>query len=511
MGLNLAHFLDVSASQYGEKTAIILDDFHMSYAELGAAARKVANILTDRGIGRGDKVAVMVPNVPHFPILYYGILHTGAVVVPLNCLLTSPEIQYHLEDSEARLLFAWKGLSDEFVKAFREVETCHTLILVDTPDDPATGADYASLTALAANASAEFDTVQTMPDDTAVILYTSGTTGRPKGAELTQFNMFFNALCVRDHIIKLTEDDMCLVILPLYHSFAQTCLQNAPLLAGATLTMVPAFEPQKVVNVIKRDKVTFVALVPSIYFLLVNMKRLEPSELGSVRLCVSGGDALPAALLAEFEERFGKRIIEGYGLTETSPVASFNLLDRPSKPGSIGLPIWGCEMRVIREDGAFAEVEEVGEIVIRGHNIMKGYYKKPAATEEAIVNGWFHSGDLGKVDDEGYFHVVDRKKDLIIRNGMNIYPREVEDVLHNHPAVLEAAVIGIPDPKRGEEVKAYVSLKEGASITVKELVAYCRERLAPYKYPRHIEIRPDLPKGATGKVLKRGLRAADPP
>lgn len=506
MGLNLAHYLDISASQYGDKTAIISDEVRVSYAELGAAARRVANVLRDHGVEKGDKVAMMVPNVPEFTMIYYGILQTGAVVVPLNCLLRRPEITYHLNDSEASIFLPWKGFEAEFLEAFEEAETCRELIVVGRAGDRARASRHKSLTSLMSDASDTFDTVQTMPDDTAVILYTSGTTGRPKGAELTHFNLFFNALSVRDRVLPMTSDDVCLAVLPFFHSFGQTCVQNAPLMAGATLTMLTAFDTERMVEIIKRDRVTMVALVPSIYIRLLNMPTLKASDLSTLRMCVSGGDALPPTVLHDFERRFGKRILEGYGLTETSPVASFNLLDKPSKPGSIGVPIWGCEIRIMREDGSFADVDEVGELVIRGHNLMKGYYRQPVATEEAIVNGWFHTGDLGKVAADGYLSIVNRKKDIIIRNGMNVYPREVEDVLESHPAVAEAAVVGIPDPVRGEEVKAYVCLKEGAMAGVEEIDAYCQERLARYKYPRVIEIRSSLPKGPTGKVLKRELR-----
>jgi long-chain acyl-CoA synthetase len=507
MSLNLAHYLQMRSEAHPEKMAVIFDDYRVTYGELQAYVNRVANILVDRGIQKGDKVAVMVPNTPFFPILYYGILAAGATVVPINVLLKAHEIQYFIEDSDAKVFFAARHFYQEAVGAFQETDTCHHFIVVNAPDDTEPTAVGELLTPLAMEASPEFDFVDTMPDDTAVILYTSGTTGHPKGAELTHFNMFFNAQCVKDRVMMYTADDVSLAVLPLFHSFGQTCIMNATLMAGATMSMMLKFEMPRIMEIIRRDKVSVLAAVPTMYFFMLNGPGSDESSLSTIRMLVSGGAALPVDVLNRFENRYQVRILEGYGLSETSPVASFNILERPSKAGSIGLPIWGCEMKVMCEDGSFAQTGEVGEIVIRGHNVMKGYYKKPAATEEAIVDGWFHTGDMARVDEEGYFFIVDRKKDLIIRSGMNIYPREIEEHLYAHPAVLEAAVIGVPDPARGEEVRAYITLKEGAHATEDELRDYCLEHMAKFKVPREILFLPSLPKGATGKILKRELRA----
>lgn len=509
MSLNLAHFINVTAAKHPDITAVILDDYKMTYAELAATIRRIANVLKDKGVERGDKVAMMVPNTPHFPLIYFGILTCGATVVPVNCLYKAKEIQYYIEDSEAKVFFYWADFRQEAVKAFRACETCHSLIEVALPgakEQPPVGE---LLLPLLMAAPAECDVVQTMPDDTAVILYTSGTTGSPKGAELTHFNMLFNAMVVKDRLVAVQPGEVTLAILPLFHSFGQTCVQNAGLMAGATVTMVPRFDSEKVLEVIQRDRVNCMAAVPTMFRFLLNSAIENPSyDFSSVRVALSGGAALPVELLRRFEEHFGLRILEGYGLSETSPVASFNVLDRPSKPGSIGVPVWGVDMRVMRDDGTFADVEEVGEIVIRGHNVMKGYYGKPSATEEAIVNGWFHTGDMAKVDADGYFFIVDRKKDLIIRGGMNIYPREIEEVLYTHPDVFEAAVLGVSDELRGEEVAACVSLRSGATVTADDLIAFCDEHLARFKVPKRIEILDSLPKGPTGKILKRELRSA---
>jgi long-chain acyl-CoA synthetase len=508
MSLNLAHFLDMNADADPDHPALILDEFRLSYGETVALVKRVANVLADMGVHKGDKVALMVPNTPHFTVIYYAILSVGATVVPVNVLYKAHEIQYYLDDSEAKVFFAFKMFFEEAAIAFELAETCHHLIVVGAPNDFTPPAKGESFMQLIMGASTEFDVVETMPDDTAVILYTSGTTGHPKGAELTHFNIFFNAFHSKEKIALATKEDTALAILPLFHSFGQTCIQNTTMLSGGTMTMLPRFETERTMQVIQRDHVTIFAAVPTMYFFILNLPNWNDYDLSSMRMCTSGGAAMPVEVMSRWKERYGVQILEGYGLSETSPIASFNRHDRPAKPGSIGFPIWGVDMRIMREDGSFAKTEEVGEIVIKGHNIMKGYYKKPAATEEAIVNGWFHSGDMGKIDNEGYFFIVDRKKDLIIRGGMNIYPREVEEVLYAHPAVLEASVVGIPDVARGEEVKAFISLRDGMHVTVDELNDYCKERMAGYKCPKEFEIMKELPKGPTGKILKRELRDA---
>ena len=506
MSLNLASFLEVTAQQYPDTIALKLDDYTMSYSVLSASVKRVANLLRSKGVERGDKVAIMIPNTPHFPLLYYGILSVGATVVPLNCLLKAAEIQYQLEDADVAVFFTWKLFEDEASKAFQNVETCSHFVVVSTPDDMSKPKVGEAFMPLFMSASADSDIEQTTAEDTAVILYTSGTTGQPKGAELSHFNVFFNALFAMDRLVKAQPGDVGLVVLPLFHSFGQTCVMNVGLLSGATLTMLPTFDTVKTMEIIQRDKVTFFAAVPTMFFWMLNMENFDQYDLSSLRMAVSGGSALPVEVLEKFKQRYGVRILEGYGLTETSPVASFNLPDKISKAGSIGTPIWGVDMRIMREDGSFAPEDEVGEIVIRGHNVMKGYYKKPAATENAIIDGWFHTGDLAKMDEDGYFFIVDRKKDLIIRGGMNVYPREIEEVLYGHPDCVEACVIGVPHHARGEEVRAYVALRDGAEATPDSLRDYCSERLARYKVPREVIVMESLPKGPTGKLLKRELR-----
>jgi long-chain acyl-CoA synthetase len=343
-------------------------------------------------------------------------------------------------------------------------------------------------------------------DDTAVILYTSGTTGKPKGAELTHGNLRQNVeRCLG--LFTPGPGDVILGALPLFHSFGQTCGLNTAVRAGACLSLIPRFDPAKALEILQRDHCTVFQGVPTMYGALLNHPDRESYDTSKLRLCASGGAALPVELLKGFEEAFGCKILEGYGLSETSPVASFNHPDMERKPGSIGTPIEGVEMKVVDDDGKEVPQGEVGEIVIKGHNVMKGYWGRDDATAEAIKDGWFHSGDMAKVDEDGYFFIVDRKKDLIIRGGYNVYPREIEEVLYEHPAVREAAVIGMPHDEMGEEVGAAVALKEGESVSEDELQKFVKDQVAAYKYPRKVWFVDELPKGPTGKILKREIEA----
>ena len=505
--LNLAVILEQSARREPGKVALVLDDVKLRYAELNGAANKLANALTALDVAYGDKVALMLPNTPHFAIAYYGILKTGAAVVPLNVLFKRNEVQYHLEDSDAKVLIVWEGFLPEALAAFRNIQTCHHLIVVQAPGSPnALPDDTLGFNQLLAANQPTFELVPTGSDDTAVILYTSGTTGQPKGAELSHFNMFFNAMVGVEKLLFLQVDEVGLAVLPLFHSFGQTCVLNALIYGGATITMLPRFDPIKAMEIIQRDKVTYFAGVPTMYFYLLNHPEASKYDLSSLRLCISGGSSMPVEVLLAFNKKYNVKIMEGYGLSETAPIASFNHRHRDPKPGSIGTPLWGVDMKLVGAAGEPVLPGEMGEIVVRGHNVMKGYYKRPTATAEAIRHGWFHTGDLAKMDEEGYYFIVDRVKDMIIRGGFNVYPREVEEILYAHPAVAEVAVIGVPDPALGEEIKAVVACKPGQHADEQELIDYCKERLAAYKYPRSIEFREALPKTATGKILKRELK-----
>jgi len=521
MSLNLSLLIEASAKMYPNRTAIILDDLVYSFSQLDALAAKFANVLQSLGVERGDKVALMMPNLPGFTIAYFGILKLGATVVPFNVLFKASEVAYHLEDSDSVALVVHESFLEEAARGFEEVrETCHNLVVLAQPGNVPGGA--LDLMALLGEASPVFDTAQTMPDDTAVILYTSGTTGRPKGAELTHFNMFYNAAFTADRLMGATPDDVVIAALPLFHAFGQTCCQNLAMYAGSALTMLPRFTPEDALRLFQRDGVTIFAGVPTMYWYLLNYPKADQFDLAQIaadlRLCISGAAALPVELMHDFEKKYDVTILEGYGLSETSPVASFNVQERPRKPGSIGLPIWGTETKILDDDDNELPPgsDNVGEIVIRGHNVMKGYYKRPEATAEAMRNGWFHTGDLAYMDEDGYLFIIDRKKDLIIRGGFNVYPREVEEVLQAHPAVSLCAVVSMPDEALGEEIKAFVVIHESYADRLvgeaerlrlaEEIIAYCKERMAVYKYPRQIEFRDTLPLTSTGKVLKINLR-----
>ncbi len=513
--LNLSIFLEESARRYPSQTAIVFADKRLNYAQLNAAANQVAGGLEKIGIEPGDKVALSCPNLPYFPIVYYGILKAGATVVPLNVLLKRREVAYHLADSDAKAYFCFEGTSElpmgeEGFAGFNEADGCEHFVMITA--DPAAASSIegaATLGALMNQQSPAFDTVQTAPDDTSVILYTSGTTGQPKGAELSHFNVFFNAIsCAR--MFNTTADDVLLTVLPLFHSFGQVVLMNASVYAGAANVLLARFDPDAVLDAMQTEKVTVFAGVPTMYWALLNHSGADKYDLAKIsrnlRACISGGASLPVEVLRKFEAKFNVPILEGYGLSETSPVASFNHMDRERKPGSIGTPIWGVEMKIVDHNNNDLPVGEPGEIVIRGHNIMKGYYKRPFVNHEVMRGGWFHTGDVAKMDEDGYFYIVDRTKDMIIRGGFNVYPREIEEVLMTHPAVSLAAVIGVPDEKMGEEIKAFVILNAGEEISENELIKWAKANMADYKYPRMIAFRESLPMTATGKILKKDLR-----
>ena len=491
----LADNLTATASSLPDAPALRLGDVTVDYAELESQASRVAAVLAGRGVGVGDRVAMMLPNVLAFPALFYGILRTGAIAVPLNPLLKPGEVEYALRDSGARLICAWAAMGQDARVGAAAVGA--DLVLVG--DD--------GITPIIEGVDPFGAPVARHTDDTAVILYTSGTTGRPKGAELTHGGLDRNQSLTVHTLINLGPNDVVMGCLPLFHIFGLTVGLNAAVGAGACLTLLPRFEPRAAIDLLAGHKVTVFEGVPTMYSALLSAAGVDRMALPDLRVCVSGGSALPVQVLEEFEERFSCVILEGYGLSETSPVASFNHPDRIRQPGSIGTPVQGVEMRLVDDDRRPVAEGEPGEIQIRGHNVMKGYWGRPEATTAAIdADGWFSTGDIATRDEEGYYRIVDRKKDLIIRGGYNVYPREVEEVLHQHPAVAEAAVVGVPHESLGEEVAAAVSLKPGRSATPEELTGFVRDRIAAYKYPRQVWVVEALPKNATGKILRREVR-----
>jgi long-chain acyl-CoA synthetase len=495
--VNLAANLTRNAAAYPDRVALRLGDEVVTYGELDESSSRVAGLLAGRGVRPGQPVAIMLPNVPEFAAVYYGVLRAGGIVVPMNPLLKAREVTYYLADSGAPLIFAWHTAADEVATAAAQAGAEAVLL------EPGTFGD------LLASAFAVWDVVDRTPDDTAVLLYTSGTTGRPKGAELTHGNLITNAAVFRDDLLGIGPDDVVFGGLPLFHSFGQTCTLNAAIGVGASLSLLPRFDARQALALLAEHRTTVFAGVPTMYSALLAVPDRDDYDVSTLRVCVSGGAAMPVEVLRQFEKAFGCIVLEGYGLSETSPVASFNPAQQ-RKAGSIGTPIRGVEMKVVDGDRADVAQGEVGEIAIRGHNIMKGYWGKPEATAEVVsTDGWFYSGDLGRVDEDGYFFIVDRKKDLIIRGGFNIYPREIEEVLFEHPDVAEAAVIGVPHPELGEEVAAAVAIRPGATVTPDDLRSYVKGQVAAYKYPRHVWFVDALPKGPTGKIVKREIEVPE--
>src|SRR3954468_6058175 len=490
--VNLAQNLLDTAERQPVRIALSMDDAVLTYDEFRQAALRVAAFRADRGVRAGDRVGMVLPNVISFPVLFYGAQLAGAAVVPMNPLLKAREIEYYLRDSGARLVLgaapgadaAREAAATVSIEAIALGAALPTQVMADGPADGA---------------------VERADEDLSVILYTSGTTGQPKGAELTHANLRSNARTGGKDLVESGPDDVIMGCLPLFHVFGLTCGLNASVLAGACLTLIPRFDGAKALSVIQRDRVTIFEGVPTMFSAMLHTPDGGSYDVSSLRLCVSGGSAMPVEVLRAFEEAFGCAILEGYGLSETSPVASFNQLHAERKPGSIGTPIPGVQMRVVDDDGADVARGEGGEIAIRGENVMKGYWGKPEETAKAIPDGWFRTGDLARQDDDGYFFIVDRKKEMIIRGGYNVYPREIEEALYEHPAVAEVACIGVAHSELGEEVAAAVALKPGASAEVDELREFAKARVAAYKYPRHAWPPRGRAQGPTGKILRRAV------
>jgi long-chain acyl-CoA synthetase len=493
---NLFGLIARSIAATPDSVAINAGGASLTYAQLDTLSARAARLLRDAGVRPGDRVGIMLPNVPAFAVAYYGGLRAGAAIVPMNTLLKSREIAFYLADPDVRVLFAWDGARDEVEAGAAGLGT--TVVYVAAGE----------FEALLAEQSPVAEVAHRDLDDTAVILYTSGTTGKPKGAELTHANLTRNAETIRE-LFGLTADDVVIGALPLFHSFGQTCSLNAVLSAGGQLSTIARFDAGTVLQTIERDRATVFMGVPTMYSALLHHADLTTADTSTLRLSISGGAALPAEVLGAFERALGVALLEGYGLSETSPVASFNRFDN-RRAGTIGVAIPGVEMKVVDERGGQVPVGEVGEIAIRGHNVMKGYWRRPEETRAVLSeDGWFLTGDMGRADEDGFFSIVDRKKELIIRGGYNIYPREIEEVLYEHPAVREAAVVGIAHPDLGEEVGAAVVLTEAGTASPAELREYVKARVAAYKYPRHVWLLDELPKGPTNKILKREIVIPD--
>ena len=519
--LNIASIIGHHARITPHKEAIVWNEMRFTFGQLNGLANRVANALVKMGIGHGDKVALCCPNLPFFPIVYYGILKAGAAVVPLNILFKAREIAYHLSDSDAKAIFVFEGtdvlpLAHTVKEGFDKAATCeHLIVMTNDPLAAAPVEGAKTLTEITAGQSEEFEMFPTAPDDTCAILYTSGTTGQPKGAELTHLNLMTNVttmFTMYTPVLDFTDGEQktCLITLPLFHTTGQTCQMNMNLYAGNRVVLLPRFDARATLETMAKERVNFWTGVPTMYWSLLRYAEENNFDVSSVAetltAVTSGGAPMPVEVMKEFEQKFAVRVSEGYGLSETSPLACFNQFEKPSKPGTVGQPIFGVEVRCFDENDQEVESGERGEVVIRGSNVMKGYYKRPEATAAAFRSGWFHTGDIGVFDDEGYLSIVDRKKDMILRGGYNIYPRELEEIIMTHPAVSLVAVIGIPDERLGEEVKAFVVPKNNVNLSEEEFIAWCKTQFASNKYPRSVEFRDELPIGATGKIFKLALR-----
>lgn len=511
---NLADFLYRNAAVYPDKTAIVFGNLRVSYQALTSAAASIGKGLRKKGIKPGDRVAMSCPNLPQFLMVYYGILSAGAVVVPLNILLKPKEIAYHLTDSQAVAFLCFEG-SDQLplgkfgLEAFNQVKSCQHFFAITGDLLMENWQGQSTLATLLSSDPLE-DPQERAADDTAAILYTSGTTGKPKGAELTHHNLTMNAL-ICSAILATDINDTHLVAMPLFHTFAQTGHMLHAVTSASTMVLMVRFDAETTLKLLAQENITFFAGVPTMYIALnATVDLLTDSHrqtiMGRLRLCISGGGPMPLEVLKTFEANFKVTVLEGYGLSETSPVACFNSLDQKRIPGSIGRPVPGVSLRIVDEDDNAVPQGHDGELAIRGHNVMKGYFNKPEQTAEVVKNGWFHTGDIARCDEAGNYYIVDRKKDLIIRGGFNVYPREVEEVLLAHPDIMQAAVIGVPDDYYVEEVMACLILHEGRELSPELVKTWSRQQLGDYKYPRYVRIFEEFPLSATGKILKRELR-----
>ena len=512
--MNLTEQLHETARKMGEKPAYYFMDQSSTYAELDGAVTRFAAGLAEMGIQKGDHIALLLGNSPHYVISLYGALRLGATVIPINPIYTPDEIGYIIQNGDVKAVVMLDLLLPLAEKAHHGLPKVENFIICETSQGKNDESERASLSVypklksfsqVIALGNSHFNEVEIDDDEVAIILYTSGTTGKPKGAMLTHRNLYSNAKDISDYL-HMNENDRVITTLPMFHVFCLTVALNAPLMDGATIIIDPKFSPQEIFRLVGKYEPTVFAGVPTMYNFLLQYAEGYGGNLNSLRLCISGGSSLPVALLKSFEKKFNVMVSEGYGLSEASPVTCFNPLDRPRKPGSIGRSIINVENKVVNELGEEVPAGEVGELIVRGPNVMKGYYKMPEETAATIKDGWLYTGDLARMDEEEYFYIVDRKKELIIVGGYNVYPREVEEVLYDHPDVVEAAVIGVPDPNLGEAVQCYV-VKKNPTLTEEQLLEYCTQHLAKYKLPSSIEFLDELPKNTTGKILRRALKA----
>ena len=501
--MNISNLLIKSAIRHPAHPAIRFLGRTISYEELNRQVDCLSNGFVHAGLRLGDVCILMIPNSIEWIIIYYALAKVGAVVLPVNFLYRKGELDHIFKDSGARAFIGHK----DYLEHPGQVMDAMPNIDLRIAQGISQGQGFIPLDELFKE-DKPFPPFQTRDDDTWTIIYTSGTTGLPKGAMLTHHNMANNAMTVAN--MRSTDPmDVVFGVLPFFHIYGQTSILNASIYLGLTIKLWPHFEAEELFSAIEEEKSSILIAVPTVFNRLVKLADSRPLRRSGLRFCVSGGASLPVEVLRQFEDRFQTIIYEGYGLTECSPVCVENPFGRPTRPGSIGLPIPGFEVRIVNDQDEDVSSGAVGELIVRGPGVMKGYHNQPEATAETIRGGWLHTGDLAKMDEDGYVYIVDRKKDMIIRGGYNVYPREIEEILYTHPDVVEAAVVGIPDSELGEEVAAVVALRQEARTTMEELRQFVKEQVAPYKYPRKIHLVQELPKGPTGKILKRAIRVED--
>ncbi|BCJ85453.1 long-chain-fatty-acid--CoA ligase [Effusibacillus dendaii] len=507
--ISLPVMLDRTCTRFGDRTALSFYHSQITYNQLQALSKQMSGALHQAGVQKGDRVAVMLPNCPHYVIAFYGTLRRGATIVQVNPLYTEHEIDCIVNDSGADILIVYADLyprvknTESFKKLKKIVLVPFHPLTIELEDNSVLWDDFLK------TAAPVPDEPVNPTEDIAVLQYTGGTTGRSKGAMLTHYNLVSNVQQINAHNEgqPVTEEDKILAVIPLFHVYGMTCTMNLGVLGGANVILLPRFDTLEVLQTIKAHKPSLFPGVPTMYVAINAYPGAEQYGIDAIRICNSGSAPLPVELMHSFEAKTGANMLEGYGLSEASPTTHTTPFQGPKKAGSIGIPLPGTEARIVDlETGTRTlPIGETGELIIRGPQVMKGYWKMPDETAHTLRDGWLYTGDIARMDEDGYFYIVDRKKDMIIASGYNIYPRDVEEVIYTHPSVLETVVIGVPDEYRGETVKAFIVLKPGQTATAEEIEQHCRQHLAAYKVPRLIEFRESLPKTAVGKILRRVL------
>lgn len=505
--MTLQELFQKCVEKHHSEEAIVARNRRILYSDLNQQVAAFQTGLKALGLQKGEAVGILLANSIEFVVAYFGATCSGNIVIPLNPMLTCEELAYISTDASITTLVSHTALEPLISQLEKKVPNLkHIVLTPNVPDSKKELAHWHSFEEWMKNKPTPSleSNGKIKPDEVAAILYTSGTTGKPKGAMLTHKNLYSNAMSAYQ-TLRCSKLDSFLVALPLFHAFQATVGMLVPMVSGCKMVITDEFKPSSILELVENENLTIFLGVPSMYLLFTRLLKDEKPPKRFFRLCVSGGAALPASIAHEFQTKFSLPIHEGYGLTEASPVCSVNPIEKPPKMGSIGLPLEGVQLRVVNEKGEELLRGEVGELTVQGDNVMKGYHGLPEATQQTIREGWLYTGDLAKQDDEGFFYIVDRKKDMIIVAGENVYPREVEEVLYQHPNIEEAAVVGVPDELRGEVPRAFVKLKENTQITKKEILTFCKERLATYKLPKSIRLIESFPKNATGKILKKDL------